>query len=158
MQIPYEETFKDGLGLFTINDVLLGEGLSYVWKHESGNYGSYAKASAFSGSAKAAESMLVSPMIDLSTATAPVVSFVHTHKFAGTPSEELTLWVKEASAAEWTQVTIPTYGTNTNWIFVTAAVDLSAYAGKQIQIAFKYVSTASHAGTWEVSNFKVAEN
>lgn len=155
MALPYEESFENGIGNFTINDVLLGSGLSYVWKHENGQYGYYMKASAFAGSAKESESWLVSPKIDLSAATMPGLQFSHTHKFAGTPAEELTLWVKEYGAAEWTQVTIPTYGTNSNYTFVTAAVDLSAWAGKKVQIGFKYTSSTSAAGTWEIKDVVV---
>ncbi len=155
MALPYEESFENGIGNFTINDVLLGSGLSYVWKHENGQYGYYMKASGFAGSAKESESWLVSPKIDLSAATMPGLQFSHTHKFAGTPAEELTLWVKEYGAAEWTQVTIPTYGTNTNYTFVTAAVDLSAWAGKKVQIGFKYTSSTSAAATWEVKDVVV---
>ena len=155
MALPYQESFENGIGNFTINDVLLGEGLSYVWKHENGQYGYYMKASAFAGSAKESESWLVSPKIDLSAATMPGLQFSHTHKFAGTPAEDLTLWVKEYGAAEWTQVTIPTYGTNSNYTFVTAAVDLSAWAGKKVQIGFKYISSTSAAGTWEVKDVVV---
>ena len=155
MALPYEESFENGIGNFTINDVFLGEGLSYVWKHESGTYGYYMKASAYAGSAKESESWLVSPKIDLSAATMPGLQFSHTHKYAGTPAEELTLWVKEYGAADWTQVTIPTYGTNNDWTFVTAAVDLSAWAGKKVQIGFKYTSSASAAATWEVKDVVV---
>ena len=153
MALPYEESFESGIGNFTINDVLLGSGLSHVWKHDS-SY-KYMKASAYAGSAKESESWLVSPKIDLSAATMPGLQFSHTHKFAGDATKELTLWVKEYGAAEWTQVTIPTYGTNTNWTFVTAAVDLSAWAGKKVQIGFKYTSSTSAAATWEVKNVVV---
>ncbi|MBE6211592.1 MAG: hypothetical protein E7129_00410 [Rikenellaceae bacterium] len=155
MALPYQESFENGIGNFTINDVLLGEGLSYVWKHENGQYGYYMKASAFAGSAKESESWLVSPKIDLSAATMPGLQFSHTHKFAGTPAEDLTLWVKEYGAAEWTQVTIPTYGTDSDYDFVIAAVDLSAWAGKKVQIGFKYISSTSAAGTWEVKDVVV---
>jgi hypothetical protein len=155
--LPYSQTFASGQGDWTIDNVHLGSGLSYVWKHENGQYGYYMKASAYAGSAKDSESWLVSPKIDLTNAIAPQVSFKHTHKFAGTPSEELTFWVKEASATEWTQIVIPTYGTNTNYTFVSNTLDLSAYVGKSIQIAFKYTSTTSAAGTWEVKDVNVAE-
>ena len=153
MQLPYEETFADSIGNFTINNVDI-DGLSYVWKHDA-QY-KQMKASAFVSNVKhATETWLVSPKIDLSTATMPGLQFSHTHKFAGTPAEELTLWVKEWGAAEWTQVTIPTYGTNNDWTFVTAAVDLSAWAGKKVQIGFKYTSTTSAAATWEIKNVVV---
>ena len=152
MQLPYEESFAENIGNFTINDVEL-DGLSYVW---SWNTYKYMKASAFVSNVKhATESWLVSPKIDLSTATMPGMQFSHTHKYAGTPSEELTLWVKEASATEWTQVPIPTYGTNNDWTFVTAAVDLSAWVGKKVQIGFKYTSTTSAAATWEIKDVVV---
>ena len=155
MQLPYQESFENGIGEFSINNVLLGDGLSYVWKHENGQYGYYMKASAYAGSAKESESWLVSPKIDLSAASMPGLQFSHCHKFAGTPAEELTLWVKEWGAADWTQVTIPTYGTNTNYNFVTNAIDLSAWAGKKVQIGFKYISSTSAAGTWEIKDVVV---
>ena len=152
MQLPYQESFAENIGNFTINNVSL-DGLEYVW---SWNTYKYMKATAYVSSVRhATESWLVSPKIDLSTATMPGLQFSHTHKFAGTPSEELTLWVKEYGAAEWTQVTIPTYGTNNDWTFVTAAVDLSAWAGKKVQIGFKYTSTTSVAATWEVKDVVV---
>ena len=152
MQLPYQESFAESIGNFTINNVSL-DGLESVW---SWNTYKYMKASAYVSSVKhATESWLVSPKIDLSAATMPGLQFSHTHKFAGTPSEELTLWVKEYGAAEWTQVTIPTYGTNNDWTFVTAAVDLSAWAGKKVQIGFKYVSSTSAAATWEIKDVVV---
>lgn len=154
--LPYEETFAAGQGEWTINNVDLST-LSYVWKHDA----SYKcmKASAYVGSAKATESWLVSPKIDLTTATAPVLTFEQAINHAkGTAATALTLWVKEASATEWTQVTIPSYPTSDSWTFYSAGdVDLSAYVGKSIQIAYKYTSTTSIAATWEVKNVKVAE-
>jgi hypothetical protein len=117
------------------------------------------KASAYVGSAKATESWLISPKIDLTTATAPVLTFDQAINHAkGTAATALTLWVKEASATEWTQVTIPSYPSSDSWTFYAAGeVDLSAYVGKSIQIAYKYTSTTSIAATWEVKNVKVAE-
>ena len=113
------------------------------------------KASAFIGGAKASESWLVSPAVDLGQATIATLTFDHTHKFAGTPSNELTLWVTETSAENWKQLSIDKYGTNNDYTFVTPTIDLSAYAGKSIKFAFKYISTTSAAGTWEVKNVKV---
>ena len=151
------ESFTTSQGEFTINDVTLTGDLTYVWKHESGQYGTYMKASGYKGSATASESWLISPAISLAGATKPAVSFDHCHKFAGTPSEELTLWVSENDGVDWTQLTISTYGTNSDYNFVTNTTDLTAYVGKTVKIALKYVSTTSAAATWEVNNFKVAE-
>ena len=153
--IPYSEPFTTSQGWFTINDVVLGEGLTYAWIFDS-QY-SCMKASAYKDGAKASESWLISPEITLVGATAPAVSFEHCHKFAGTPSEELTLWISEDKGTNWTQITIPVYGSNNDYIFVANTIDLTSYAGKNVQIAFKYVATSTHAATWEVRNFKVAE-
>ena len=153
----FYESFANSQGAFTTNDVTLGEGLTYVWKHDA----SYAcmKASAYSGSAKASESWLISPEFSLVGATSPVLSFDHAINHAkGTAAEALTLWVKESTATEWTQVTIPSYPASDSWTFYPAgSADLSAYVNKTIQVAFKYTSTASIAATWEVKNVKVAE-
>ena len=153
----YAESFTNGQGEFTINDVVLTGELTYVWKHESGDYGTYMKASGYKGSATASESWLISPAISLVGTTKPAVSFDHCHKFAGTPSEELTLWVSENDGADWTQLAISTYGSNSDYSFVTNTTDLTAYVGKTIKVAFKYVSTTANAATWEVKNVKVAE-
>lgn len=154
----FYESFANSQGAFTTNDVTLGEGLTYVWKHDA----SYAcmKASAYSGSAKASESWLISPEFSLAGATSPVLSFDHAINHAkGTAAEALTLWVKESTATEWTQVTIPSYPASDSWTFYPAgSADLSAYVNKTIQIAFKYTSTTSIAATWEVKNVKVAES
>ena len=150
-----EETFASSQGSFTIEDKNLPDGSDHVWKFETYNNQGYMKASAFIGGAKASESWLVSPAVDLGQATIATLTFDHTHKFAGTPSNELTLWVTETSAENWKQLTIDKYGTNNDYTFVTPTIDLSAYAGKSIKFAFKYISTTSAAGTWEVKNVKV---
>lgn len=162
--VVLDESFATGQGAFTIEDKKLPEGGTYVWKHdagtpEGGNPYYYMKASAFiNKAAKASESWLISPEVDLSTATTATLTFDHTHKFAGTPSEELTLWVTETSAENWQQLTIDKYGTNNDYTFVTPSIDLSVYAGKTIKFAFKYISTNSAAGTWEIKNVKVVAN
>lgn len=152
-----EETFASSQGGFTIEDKQLPEGGTYVWKHDTYNDDSYMKASAFiGGSSKPSESWLVSPAIDLTQVTAATLTFDHTHKFAGTPFENyLTLWITEANTENWKQLTIDKYGTNNDYTFVTSTIDLSAYAGKTIKFAFKYVSDTTAAGTWEVKNVKV---
>lgn len=155
--LPYAESFTTSQGDFTINNVTLGT-LSYVWQHSTYNSDGYMKASAFmNNAAVAAESWLISPAISLAGATSPAVTFTHAHKFAGTPSEELTLWVS-ANDGAWEQVTIPTYSDNNSWTFVESGeISLAKYVGSTVKVAFKYVSTTSNAGTWEVKNFSVAE-
>lgn len=156
--VVLNETFATGQGAFTIDNKQLpnGEG-SFVWNHGSFNDDNFMKASAYINSTKyASESWLVSPAIDLSQATTATLTFDHAHNYVGTAEAELTLWVTETSADNWKQLTIDKYGSNFN--FTTATIDLSAYAGKTIKFAFKYISTTSAAGTWEIKNVKVVAN
>lgn len=156
-KVLLDESFATGQGQFTIDNKQLPDGSTYVWKHMA-EY-KYMKASAFvGGGPKASESWLVSPELNLAGANSALLTFEHTHKFAGTPSEELTLWITETAAENWAQLTIDKYGTNNDYNFVTASVDLSAYLGKTVKFAFKYVSTTSAAGTWEIKNVKVVAN
>lgn len=156
-KVLLDESFATGQGQFTIDNKQLPDGSTYVWKHMA-EY-KYMKASAFvGGGPKASESWLVSPDLNLAGANSALLTFEHTHKLAGTPSEELTLWITETTAENWAQLTIDKYGTNNDYNFVTASVDLSAYLGKTVKFAFKYVSTTSAAGTWEIKNVKVVAN
>ena len=151
--LPYSDLVS-GQGDFTINNVAVGS-LSSIWSWDSHGY---MKGSGYQAG-EATESWLISPAISLSGATAPELTFTHAINFAkGTAAETLTLWVKESTATDWTQVTIPNYPTSDSWTFVeSGAIDLTAYVGKTINVAYKYTSTADIAATWEVKNFKVAE-
>ena len=148
--LPYEEALTTGQGDFKIYDALKPEALAAVWT-QSSQYGMIAKA--FSGSAYETESWLYTEDIDLGSATAPAVSFSHAGRYLGAITD-VTLWIRE-SAGEWKQLAFSADVTNTNFNFVDNTIDLSAYAGKKVQIAFKYTSTTTAAGTYEVKNFKV---
>ena len=50
-------------------------------------------------------------------------------------------------------LTIPTWPEAGSWTFAASgSIDLSVYAGKKIQVAFKYGSSAAGADTWEIKN------
>lgn len=156
--VVLDESFATGQGSFTIDNKQLpnGEG-SFVWSLGSINDDKFMKASAYIGGTRyASESWLVSPPVDLSQAATATLTFDHAHNYAGTAEEEFTLWATETSADNWQQLTIDKYGSEFN--FTTATIDLSAYAGKTIKFAFKYISTTAAAGTWEIKNVKVVAN
>ena len=159
----FEESFASDKGAFTIEDKTRPTKVSEIWKWESytpegGTASTYMKASAYISATEkeASESWLISPVVNLTKATKASLTFDHAHKFCGDPAKELTIWVKESTASDWTQATIPTYGTNQDWKFVSSGnIDLASYVGKNIQFAFKYISTTSNVGTWEVKNVKI---
>ena len=155
---PYEETFAESKGEFTIEDVNRPSDLSYIWTYDTHKY---MKASAFINPTNYdAESWLISPLVDLATAENPVLTFTHATNFFSSvdkAKEEATVWVR-VQGGEWTALEGVNYPTSMSWSFVEAGpVDLSAYVGKIIQIGFKYVSTATKSGTWEIKNFKLDE-
>ena len=153
---PFSETFADTFGKFLIEDKSLAEGLSFVWSKNSG----YVKASAYANKKdNAAESWLVSPLFDLTNASAPNMLFEHAVNYftdLAAAKQEATVWVREGDEGEWTKLEIA-YPEELGWTFVSSgSIDLSAYVGKTIQIGFKYTSDAK-AGTWEIKNFKVID-
>ena len=151
---PYSESFATDMGKFSINDVSLPSQLTYVWKWASAAYGM--KASAYVNNTKyASESWLISPVIDMSKAVKPELSFENVARFGSNSNH--TLWAREKDG-EWAQLTISNYGSGNDWTFVKNTIDVSAYAGKTLQFAFKYVSTTSGAGTWEIKNIKLDES
>ena len=142
--------FINSLDGFTIEDVNKG-GLRSIWSATE-EYGM--KATAFSGSARAAESWLVSPVVDLTEAHDVVLKFQHTGKFFGSLSDEATLWAR-AEGGEWQQLPIDKYFSNQNWTFVKCSASLSAFEGHRMQVGFRYASTNSNAGTWEIKSLAI---
>lgn len=150
---PYTEAFETSMGKFTIEDKNLGE-LKFVWKHDSER--KFMKASAHNGKANEAESWFVSPVINLTKVSKATLNFEQAINFAkGTAADALSLIAKEEGASNWEKINI-TYPEKDSWDFVPSGdIDLTKYAGKKIQLAFKYTSTATVASTWELKNFNI---
>ena len=141
---------------WTVNDVTLPEGFTSIWTADA-KYGY--KATAYKSSTNyAGESWLISPKIDLSKATAATLKISHACNFfadVATAEQECTVWAS-LDGSNWSQVTLTGYPTKMGWDFVDGTADLSAYAGKtNVQIAFKYTSTATKAGTWEIKTVTI---
>lgn len=149
----FESALTDTQGNWTIVDVTMPEGATYIWS-QSSTYGM--KASAYINKTNCvSESYLVSPAIVLKEGS--VLTFEHAQKFAANAAEELTLWIRENGATGWAaQLTIPTFSDGTSWDYVSSGdIDLSAYNGKTIQLGFRYTSSEAAAATWEIKNVKV---
>lgn len=152
----FTELFNVGQGDFTIDNKVMNDPLTFVWKADE-KYG-YMKASAFANKvAYASESWLVSPVIDLTQAKETELSFDEAANFfkgLDNFKAACSLKVKE-EGGEWTNVAYNVAVEGNSWTFGTATADLAAYDGKKIQLAFVYTSTAELAGTWEVKNLYV---
>lgn len=149
----FEEPFSKNQGAFTIENINLPSGSSYVWSFDS-RYGM--KASSYvGGKSLASEALLVSPEIDLTDAEDAAMTFDHAlnQLKTGKIDEHIALLVKKVADADWTRVEIPTKPAGSNWNFVSSGkIDLADYLGSKIQIAFRYTSTTSCAPTWEIKN------
>ena len=161
-----DESFANGKGNFTIDDKVF----SGVWTAASYGSDSYMMATSYvkadGESAKTnhdAESWLISPEIDLSSATNPVLTFAQViNKFFGTIAEEAMVFAKKENG-NWTKLTI-TYPATPSSSFskftddgANVSVSLADYKSSKTQIAFVYKGSSTKAGTWEIKDVKVAE-
>ena len=146
--------FETGMDNFTINNITLPSDLSFVWKHDATN--KYMKASAFKKPTNyAAESRLTSPVFSLAGKTSATLSFKHAARFFANAANEFKVQVS-TDGTTWHDVAVSAYPTGTDWKFIDATCNLSAYAGKAtVYIGFLYTSTAAKAGTWEIKNVEV---
>lgn len=148
-------TSNDG---FTFEDGEL-DGLKYVWTRDSSR--GYMKASGYYQGAHAVEAAyLVSPVLDLTgrkNITADYRQCVGQLNGIN-PADALSFAIREEGGA-WTKVAIASFPEIVSGNFSpfedAPTVDLSAYAGKKIQLGWCYTSTASAACTWEIDNVVV---
>ncbi|MBO4263320.1 MAG: choice-of-anchor J domain-containing protein [Bacteroidales bacterium] len=151
-----EESFEESLGEFTIDDVNKPSGVNFIWAYAS-NF-KCAKASAYVNKTNyESESWLVSPLVDLTGETAAYLNFDHAGNAYNEKGKANTVWVREGTDGTWTKLSVPQdHLYDAAFTFKNSGdIDLKDYLGKKIQIGFKYTSTSSKAGTWEVKNVKI---
>lgn len=149
-----EQSFEAGKGDFTIEDKSIGEGITYVWSEDTKN--KYMKASAYKSGCIAAESWLISPAFSLKGISAPVMTFNNAcnQVKGGNITDHIKVMVYDG--ANWTEASISGMPDGKSWTFVDSTVDLKSVAGKTgVKVAFKYVSTAAFAPTWEIKNVSI---
>lgn len=131
--------------------------LTYVWTWAVYNGKGYLKGSAFAnGTPYAADILAVSPVIDLTGKKNVSMNFDHAAKFQTTLLTNCGLQVREQGTTEWTALQIPTWPTAGAWDFANSGeISIEAYAGKKIELAFKYGSTTAGADTWEIKNVQI---
>lgn len=143
---------------WTFENGTLPEGLTAVWSWREYQKKHYLNASAYvDGTKYTVETYAVSPVIDLSEAKSAFLTFDHAAKFQTTLRNLCGAVVRLEGATEWSALTIPTWPEAGSWTFVSSGdIDLSAYAGKKIQLGFKYASSDAGADTWEIKNLKIS--
>lgn len=178
VEVPFYENFDQGLGNFTVestgttppewvfrtNDLpadieRYGEARRYAFVTGNNN--------------KRGTARLISPIIDLSdeTVTSATLNFIHAGRYfdgynsdnqtvaqtaAGQAPDHAQLFVREVGGA-WQQLEIPNWFTQNSQYtrFNSGDIDLSAFAGKKIQVSFLYTADTQSTGTWNVLKFAV---
>ncbi len=156
----FEETFPSNLGSFIPYNILGDQ----EWVHATFD-GGCAYITGFSGgTSHPNEDWLISPAIDLAgrinvnlqireainflTSYADLKVMVSNNYTGGNPNQNGT----------WSELSGFTRPPGNNWVFVDSGnIDISAYDGQTIWIAFKYLSSSAGSSTWEVSKVIVSE-
>ncbi len=139
---------------WTTENVTIPAGGSYVWswKDIDGKY--YLNASAFiSGKAYASEAYAWSPEVSFENVEEATLDYWQAAKFQTTLKTLCGPVVRDCETGDITELSTPVWPAAGSWTFVNSgAIDLSGFAGKKVQVGFKYASDASGADTWEIND------
>ena len=146
--------FTQGQGSWLLKDVVKPADLTFVWQ-QSGSYGM--KASAFANSTRyATDSWLVSPAFTLTKDA--TMTFSQAQRYSASGCTDLHVMYSasytggDIVASQWTEVTPSAWPDGTNWTFIDCTAAIPATAK---YVAFRYTSTSSTAGTWEIKTVKI---
>ncbi|MBC6610080.1 choice-of-anchor J domain-containing protein [Hymenobacter sp. BT507] len=113
----------------------------------------------YSGSARENEDWFISPAFDLSNFQNPLFSFWSRVAFTG-PGLSLRVSTNysgtgspSAAGVTWTTLPVP-FASADAWM-LTDNVDLSAYKGSNVHVAFVYTSTTSAAARWTLDDIRL---
>lgn len=149
---------------WTFDNVIMNSPVTRVWSWRDYNGKYYLNGSAYVGGANyEAVSYAMSPAykkdkpdepeIDLTGKLEAKASFDHEARFQTTLRTLCKFAVREVGQTEWTEYDIPTWPPSNEWTYANSGdIDISAFAGKKIQIAFKYASSEAGADTWRIKD------
>lgn len=157
----YSESFTDGtLGRFTTT---VETSSSWTgWRANTGTV-ACAIANSFVNSVnEAATSWMISPEIDLGSATTATIKVEQAfgYYFPTEQGEFCTVNIREKNG-EWQRLTLTEFPakptTGGNWTsFAENTIDISSFAGKTIEVGFKYVNEGgTQSMAWEIRNFSL---
>lgn len=151
----FTEEFNNSLGTFSQYSVIGDQ----IWAGQTYDGGCVTMSGFVDPNRFANEDWLISPSISLAGKTDVKMIFREAMNFATNINEEAKVFVStnypgtgDPNEADWTQLTGFSRSAGNSWTFVdTGEINLSAYDGQTIYVAFKYTSTTAVAGTWEIS-------
>jgi len=119
----------------------------------------YAKISAYGNGIN--EDWLISPEVDLTSQSNLTLQINQTAKYVSDRWDLLNVLISsnytgDQATADWDVINIQTLPTGNDYVFVNSEeIDLIAYEGKKIHIAFKYETTETVAATWEINSVTI---
>ncbi len=114
------------------------------------------------GTTYANEDWLISPSLDFTTSSDQIFSFFSAVGYSN-PSPQLTVRVStdytsgNPGGAIWSQLnpTLPISPPNLVWTH-SGVIDLSAFSGDNVHVAFVYICGNADAATWEIDNIMIS--
>ncbi|MDE6288815.1 MAG: choice-of-anchor J domain-containing protein, partial [Muribaculaceae bacterium] len=149
------EPTPEGLTMLAASNANGAEGWTLTgndkWKWDSYNGNNYLNISC-QNDPQTEDLYAISPVINLAEGGYTSMSFMHTAKFQdGGFKDKCHIAVREEGVEAWTILTFSGYPAAGNWTFVSSgAIDITAYAGKKIQVAFVY--GAGCTDKWEIND------
>ena len=154
---PLSEDFETNtLGVFTAYSAASNKD----WGAAVYNNNYYAKMSGFNGDVDSND-WLISPALDLTSATAPQITFDNSMNYTG-PALELKVSTDYDGTSDpttqgtWTSLTYNMAGTGYVWVS-SGAIDLTSYISANTYVAFHYTSDATGSATWQIDNVVIDE-
>ncbi|MEQ8239770.1 MAG: choice-of-anchor J domain-containing protein [Cyclobacteriaceae bacterium] len=162
-QTIFSEDFLTDLGGFESIDISGAQ--SWRWRSFGEAEESFAEMSGFSGVQVANEDWMVSPEIDLSSATG-AITLVLTQQmnFAGASEfgDELRIvysrnYSGDVTTATWIDITLDQLPAGDNNDPVVGSSSLAEAGGNKIHLGFYYRSTDTYAARWRIVNIDIEE-
>ncbi|WP_211225055.1 DUF5017 domain-containing protein [Oceanobacter kriegii] len=155
-EIVFSDDFKSGFD----NVTLVDNGDAAEGWESSSSYG--AVVSCFNGTENCDDWLIVPATLDADAEYA--LSFESAYNYGSDPLGQIKLLIStnftgDVAAASWADLSDQVTWSSGSWAFVDSGdIDLSAYAGESVHIAFQYSSASgSDAATWEITNFELVK-
>lgn len=158
---PYlDKDFEDlSIGSGGWTQQLVSGGIS--WTTATFGADNFGKISNFNGTNNiACESWLISPAVDLSSATQPILTFRTACNYTGANLQVYVSTdydgISAPNTATW--VLLSPVLSSGSWVFTNSGnIDLSAYLTTNVRIGFKYTGSNSDGKTWELDDVLIDE-
>jgi PKD repeat protein len=151
------EDFSDLSGFTVIDD---GEA-DKNWGADSYGDDQFAKVSCYGGVENCDDWLIKT--VDLTDATTPWLSFRSAFKY-GPGEADIALKIStdfdgsNAGTATWIDLSDQAIWSTGDYVFTESGdIDLTAYAGETVYVAFHYTSDPADSSTWEIANFAVSQ-